>query len=114
MRPLRRDGADAPGRGMDQDGVAGPNLERVMQQVVHRQALSISTAALVERHRIRQLDGARRRHVALSGVAAERQIATDAIADLETADACADCRDLARTFMADDRRQIELVSPLRK
>jgi hypothetical protein len=110
--PLAGDEADAAGRGMNEDGLAGRDLVGLAQQIAHRHAL--------EHHRRGGLIGdpvGDLAHPVGGGVAGltigpDRTVAIgDAIADLELGDALAHRLDLARGFETHPGRELDGVKP---
>jgi hypothetical protein len=101
LGPLRRDHADAAGRGLDQHGVAGAQRPHPLEQHMGRQAAHQHCGGDVKADRIGQADGAVGRQQAVLGVAAGGQPGIgDAVALVEMIDARPDPLDRASALDA--------------
>ena len=96
LGPLAEDQADAAGRGVEQDGVAGLDLIGLADQVLRRQALQHHRRGGLVVDAVGQLQQAVGRDQPRFGIGAERRRAIgDAIAGLQVGDPGADFLDHA-------------------
>ena len=83
----------------------GLDLEGLVQQVVHGQALQHQHGGLLVGDHVRQLHQPVGRHDAFAGIAAEPERVGDAVAGMKAGHARTDVDDIARGFVAGDERQ---------
>ena len=112
LGPLAEDQADAAGRRMQQDGVAGLDAIGLADQVLRRQALQHHGGGGLVIDAVGQLEQAIGRDQPGFGIGADRRSAIgDAVACLQIGDAGADFLDHAGGLAAETARQLRGINP---
>ncbi|GJE43567.1 hypothetical protein AEGHOMDF_2746 [Methylobacterium soli] len=106
LGPLAGDEADAPGGGVEQDGVAGLHREGPVQQVLGGEPLQHHGGGGGVVDALRHLHGGGRGDQGLLRVGALARAVSDPVADLEARDPLAHGRDLARPLLAGREGQL--------
>ena len=110
LGPLAEDEADAAGRGVQQNGVAGFHAIGLADQILRGQAFQHHGRCSLVIDAVRHLEQTIRRDHPRLGIGAHRRIAIgDAVAGLEVSDARADILDHAGALAAEPTRQLHRV-----
>ena len=112
LRPLAQDKADAAGRGVQQDGIAGFDAIGLADQILHRQALQHHRRCGLVVDVVGQFDQTVSRNHPLFGIGAERRASIgDAVARPKIGDARPDFLHHASRLAAQAARQLHGIEP---